>query len=64
MNIVTDPAQLERKGSITRVGFRFSKTTLSYNGLINDRFALSGSVVKRQAMVTTREHGLMRALII
>ena len=50
MNIVTDPAQLERKGSIKQElgSWGFSKTTLSYNtGLINDRFALSGSVVKK-----------------
>mgnify|MGYP007000433206 len=46
MNIVTDPAQLERKGSIKQElgSWGFSKTTLSYNtGLISDRFALSGS---------------------
>ena len=50
MNIITDPAALERGGSFkqeTGAG-SFLKTTLNYNtGLINDKFALSGTLVRK-----------------
>jgi outer membrane cobalamin receptor len=50
MNIITDPAALERGGSFKQEAGAgtFLKTTLNYNtGLINDKFALSGTVVRK-----------------
>ena len=50
MNIVTDPASKERGGFFKQeLGeWNFLKTTVGYNsGLINDRFALSGLVVRK-----------------
>jgi len=50
MNIITDPAALERGGKFKQEGGAggFLKSTLSYNsGLIGDKFALSGTVVRK-----------------
>ena len=50
MNIITDPAQHEKGGKIKQeVGEGgFLKTTLNYNsGLINDKLALSGTIVRK-----------------
>jgi len=50
MNIITDPASLERGGKYKQeVGEGgFLKTSLNYNsGLINDKLALSGTVVRK-----------------
>ena len=50
MNIITDPAALEAGGKLKQeVGEAgFLKTTLNYNsGLINDKLALSGTIVRK-----------------
>ena len=50
MNIITDPAALERGGKFRQeVGNdMFLKTTLSYNsGLINDKLAVGGAIVRK-----------------
>ena len=50
MNIITDPAALEAGGKFKQeVGEAgFLKTTLNYNsGLINDKLALSGTIVRK-----------------
>ena len=50
MNIITDPAAMEKGGKFKQeVGEGgFKKTTLNYNsGLINDRLALSGTIVRK-----------------
>ena len=50
MNIITDPAALEKGGKFKQeVGEAgFLKTTLNYNtGLINDKLALSGTIVRK-----------------
>ena len=50
MNIITDPASLERGGKYKQeVGEGgFLKSTLNYNsGLINDKIALSGTIVRK-----------------
>jgi len=50
MNIITDPAAMEKGGKFKQeVGEGgFLKTTLNYNsGLINDRLALSGTIVRK-----------------
>ena len=50
MNIITDPAALEKGGKFKQeVGEGgFLKTTLNYNsGLINDKLALSGTIVRK-----------------
>tara|TARA_Y100000593_G_scaffold57568_1_gene107032 strand:- start:9861 stop:12050 length:2190 start_codon:yes stop_codon:yes gene_type:complete len=50
MNIITDPAQMERGGKVKQeVGEGgFLKSTLNYNsGLINDKLAVSGTIVRK-----------------
>ena len=50
MNIITDPAAMEKGGKFKQeVGEAgFLKTTLNYNtGLINDKLALSGTIVRK-----------------
>ena len=50
MNIITDPAAQEKGGKFKQeVGVNgFLKTTLNYNsGLINDKLALSGTIVRK-----------------
>ena len=50
MNIITDPAQHEKGGKVKQeVGEGgFLKSTLNYNsGLINDKLALSGTIVRK-----------------
>ena len=50
MNIITDPAAQEKGGKIKQeVGVNgFLKSTLNYNsGLINDKLALSGTIVRK-----------------
>ena len=50
MNIITDPAAMEKGGKVKQEAGEggFLKSTLSYNsGLINDKLALSGTVVRK-----------------
>ena len=50
MNIITDPAAMEKGGKFKQeVGEAgFLKTTLNYNtGLVNDKLALSGTIVRK-----------------
>ena len=50
MNIITDPASLEKGGKFKQEsgGGGFLKTTLNYNsGLIGDKLALSGTIVRK-----------------
>ena len=50
MNIITDPASFERGGKVKQEAGSggFLKTTMNYNsGLINDKLALSGTIVRK-----------------
>ena len=50
MNIITDPAQYEKGGKFKQEAGDggFLKTTINYNtGLINDKLALSGTIVRK-----------------
>ena len=50
MNIITDPTALEKGGKFKQEagGGGFMKTTVNYNtGLIKDKLALSGTIVRK-----------------
>ena len=66
MNIITDPTALERGGKFKQeIGAAgFVKTTLNYNTglMMGDKLALSTTLVKKTAMVSSMELGQMLML--